>query len=447
MHTLGCPRVPSTKVTQTMKDIHETTYNGLMEKVIERDNMRRALRRVEVNDGAPGIDGVTTEMLRAHIRQEWESTKAKLLDGTYKPQLVRRFEIPKADGGMRSLGIPTTMDRLIQQAVLQILTPIYDSQFSSNSYGFRPNKSAHQAVKVARNYIEQGYSYVVDIDLEKFFDKINHDILMSKLAKKIEDKRILKLIRNYLQAGVMENGCCVATVEGTPQGGPLSPLLANILLHELDIELEKRGHKFVRYADDCNTYVKSKRAGERVMQSVKKFVEQRLKLKVNESKSAVDRPSKRKLLGFSYVKAKKVLIRISSKSFERVKDKIRELTRRRWGISMKRRIEELNQYLMGWLGYFHIASMRERLDDLNKWMRRRLRACLLNQWKTPKTRIREMRKHGSTKSWALTIGKSGKGLWRLAKTHQMNKPFGLAYWKNQGLIDLVEKYDVHRNTL
>jgi RNA-directed DNA polymerase len=447
VNTLGYEKGQSSASTQTKELIRELHHNNLMEQVVERENLKKALSRVERNKGAPGIDEVTVGNLREHLWDVWGMTKTELLNGTYKPQPVRRVEIPKPDGGVRLLGIPTLMDRLIQQAVLQILTPIFDPTFSPFSYGFRPGRSAHKAVKQAQDYINQGYRHVVDVDLEKFFDKVNHDILMSKLAKRIKDKSVLRLIRRYLQAGVMTNGCWIASEDGTPQGGPLSPLLANIMLHELDEELTERGHKFVRYADDFNIYVKSKRAGKRVLESVIKFVERRLKLKVNKDKSAADRPWNRKILGFSFTSGKEARIRISLKARERFKTKLRKLTRRTWGTSVQERIEKLNTLLRGWIGYFSLAQTRSVIAELDEWIRRRLRACLLKQWKKPKTKRNNLVALGIADDWAANISGSRKKYWRLSATHQMHKALGLAYWQEQGLISLVERYDALRCAL
>jgi group II intron reverse transcriptase/maturase len=441
VNTLGYARGLSMQSTQTNESIREVNHNNLMEQVLEKSNLEKAYQRVMRNKGAPGVDGVTVENLRPHLWDNWGRIKEELLNGTYKPQPVRRVEIPKPDGGMRLLGIPTVIDRLIQQALLQILTPVFDPTFSSFSYGFRPGRSAHQAVKQAQKYVQQGYRYVVDIDLEKFFDRVNHDILMSKVAKKIKDKRILRAIRRYLQSGVMINGCCMVTDEGTPQGGPLSPLLANIMLHELDQELTSRGHCFVRYADDCNIYVKSKRAGMRVLESVTKFVERRLKLKVNHGKSAADRPWNRKILGFSFTRVKAAVIRIAPKTRDKFQDKIRELTRRSRSQNLFDRIEKINTYLKGWIGYFYVAQTRSVFEDLDKWIRRRMRACLLKQWKKCQTKRRQLVSFGLSKEWASYISRSRKKYWRLSRTHQLNKVLGLAYWQAQGLISLVERYD------
>jgi group II intron reverse transcriptase/maturase len=412
-----------------------------MEQVVARENMLAALKRVERNGGAPGVDGIPTERLRDQIRAEWPRIREELLAGTYRPMPVRRVEIPKPGGGKRLLGIPTAMDRLIQQALLQVLTPIFDPQFSEASYGFRPGRRAHDAVRKARQYVEEGYEWAVDLDIEKFFDRVNHDILMARVARKVTDKRVLILIRRYLTAGVMVNGVVMETAEGTPQGGPLSPLLANILLDDLDKELEKRGHKFVRYADDCNIYVKSKRAGERVMASIRKFLQERLKLRINEQKSAVDRPWKLKFLGFSMykVKAGQILIRLAPQTIKRVKMKIREITSRNKPVSMAERIERLNAYLGGWMGYFALAETPSIFKNLEGWMRRRLRMCLWKQWKRVRTRYRELRALGLPEWVVHEFANARKGPWRMAHG-PMNRALGNAYWQSQGLMSLTERY-------
>jgi len=357
-----------------------------------------------------------------------------------------KVEIPKPGGGTRMLGIPTVLDRLIQQAVNQVLSPLFDPDFSASSYGFRPGRSAHQAVKAARQHVIAGRRWVVDMDLEKFFDTVNHDILMSRLARRIKDKRLLCTIRRYLQSGVMANGCHIETVMGTPQGGPLSPLLSNILLDELDQELSRRGHKFARYADDCNIYVKSRRAGERVIDNVKRFVEGRLKLKVNMQKSAVDRPWKRKFLGFSFTFNREPKIRLAPKTIDRFKEKIRELTSRSNSQPMSIRIKRINTFLMGWTGYFQLADTRSVFHRLDKWVRRRLRLCYLKQWKKPKTKIRKLVALGIPVDSAVLIGSSRKGNWRLSISPQVNTALSLAFWQSQGLRSLVQRFDVLRST-
>lgn len=426
-------------MTQIENHISTNFNDNLMERVVERGNLKKALERVENNKGAAGIDGMQTSELRESLKATWINIKRALLDGTYKPAPVRRFEIPKPDGGVRMLGIPTALDRFIQQAIQQVLTPIFEPTFSQFSYGFRPGKSARQAVRKAQEYIRSGKRIVVDIDLEKFFDRVNHDLLVSKLVAQIKDKRVIKIIRRYLQAGVMLNGCCIATDEGTPQGGPISPLLANIMLNDLDRELTKRGHVFVRYADDCNIYVKSKRAGQRVYKSVSKFIQKHLKLKVNEEKSAVDYPSKRKFLGFSFTFCKQVKLRVAPKTVEKFKANICKLTKRNRSISMQERLERLNAYLLGWSGYFGIAEATWIFKTLDEWIRRRLRMCLLKQWKRCKTRLRNLAKLGIPEDWGGRIAFSRKKYWRLANTPQVSKALGLAYWREQGLVSLVDR--------
>ena len=408
--------------------------------------MLLALRRVEENKGSHGVDMMPVQDLRQHIVENWLHIKEAILQGTYEPMPVRRVEIPKPDGGVRLLGIPTVTDRLIQQAIAQVLSKIYDPMFSEQSYGFRPNRSAHDAVRKARGYIKDGYRWVVDMDLEKFFDKVNHDRLMSTLAKRIQDKALLKLIRKYLQAGVMTNGVVSATEEGTPQGGPLSPLLSNIVLDELDKELEARGHKFVRYADDCNIYVKSKRAGERTMKSVKRFVEGKLRLKVNEKKSAVDRPWKRKFLGFSFTSSREPKVRIAKESIKRVKKKIREITSRKMPYPMEYRIQRLNQYLIGWCGYFALADTKSIFYELDGWIRRRLRMCLWKEWKKPKTKIRNLKKLGVPVWQAYEWGNSRKGYWRISKSPVLHRTLDNSYWKSRGLRSLHERYEFLRHS-
>ncbi|WP_107927136.1 group II intron reverse transcriptase/maturase [Lysinibacillus parviboronicapiens] len=416
----------------------------MLNQILARPNMIQALKRVEANKGSQGVDMMPVQTLRQHILENWESIKAQILAGTYEPQPVLRVEIPKPDGGVRLLGIPTVTDRLIQQAISQILSKEYDQTFSDNSYGFRPNRSAHDAVRKAKGYMKEGYRWVVDMDLEKFFDKVNHDRLMATLAKRIHDKSLLKLIRKYLQAGVMINGVVSSTDEGTPQGGPLSPLLSNIVLDELDKELEKRGHKFVRYADDCNIYVKSKRAGKRTMASVQRFIERKLRLKVNEMKSAVDRPWNRKFLGFSFTKNKEPKVRIAKTSLERMKKKIREITSRKKPFSMEYRIEKLNQYLIGWCGYFALADTPSIFNRLDSWIKRRLRMCLWKNWKKPRIRVRNLIRLKVPYAKAYEWGNTRKGYWRISKSPILHRTLGNSYWNGQGLKSLQVRYETLR---
>jgi RNA-directed DNA polymerase len=410
----------------------------LMEAVCERENCTQALRRVKANKGSAGIDGMTVEQLPLYLKKHWPAIRERLLNGTYKPQPVKRVEIPKPDGGMRALGIPTVLDRFIQQAVMQVLQGIWDGTFSDASYGFRPRRSAHQAVVIAQGYIAEGYDWVVDLDLEKFFDRVNHDKLMARLATRISDKRMLKLIRAYLKAGAMEDGLVSPVDEGAPQGGPLSPLLSNIVLDELDRELERRGHRFVRYADDCNIYVRSRRAGERVMASIAKFITSKLKLQVNDKKSAVDRPGKRKFLGFSFlVKRELVKRRISPKAIARFKQRIRELTCRTRGISLERMIQQLSRYLIGWRGYFGFCQTPSVLQRLEAWVRRRLRSVVWKQWRRGKKRFAELYKRGVRKDLAAQTAGSPHGPWRLSNSPALAIALPNAYFALLGLPSLV----------
>jgi len=417
----------------------------LMERILSRENLLSALKRVERNKGSHGVDGMPVQNLRKHFLEHWESMKMELLQGTYEPQPVRRVEIPKPDGGVRLLGIPTVIDRFIQQAIAQVLTSLYDPTFSAHSYGFRPNRSAHDGVRKAKRYIQEGHRWVVDIDLEKFFDKVNHDKLMGKLAKRVEDIRLLKLIRKYLKSGIMINGIVTNSEEGTPQGGPLSPLLSNIVLDELDKELEERGHKFVRYADDCNIYVKTKKAGNRVMSSVTSLIEGKLKLKVNPNKSAVDRPWKRKFLGFSFTFHKEPKVRIAKESVKRMKHKIRDLTSRKKPYPMDYRIKKLNQYLMGWCGYFALADTPSVFRTFDSWIRRRLRMCMWKAWKQPITRVKRLIGLGVPIGKAYEWGNSRKGYWRISSSPILDKTLGNSYWSSQGLKSLVSRYETLRH--
>jgi len=388
----------------------------LMESICEWKNIRNALKRVENNKGAPGVDGMKTGQLRGYLRRHWEKIKVALLDGTHQPLPVRRKEIEKEGGGVRLLGIPTVLDRLIQQAVSQVLTLLWDHTFSEYSYGFRPGRSAQMAIEQARQYVEAGYTYVVDIDLSKFFDRVNHDRLMSRLAMRIQDKRVLKLIRAYLNSGILVGEVIEQAKEGTPQGGPLSPLLANIVLDELDKELEKRGLRFVRYADDVAIYVRTPKAAERVQRSVSRFITGRLKLVVNEEKSAVNRPWVSKYLGFRITRYMgKTRIGIHGKSLGRFRKRVREITARERGRSLAAVISELNGLLRGWAGYFRSGLNATLARTLDHWIRRRLRAYVWKQWKLPRTRVRNLMQRGAARKWAVMVGNTRKGAWRLSK--------------------------------
>jgi RNA-directed DNA polymerase len=434
-------------MAQTDGHVHEARKIGmLMEQILSRENLRKALKRVEKNKRSHGVDGMPVESLRAYLMTHWASIRASIEDGSYVPAPVRRVEIPKPAGGVRLLGIPTALDRFIQQAISQVLTPLFDPTFSEFSYGFRPGRRGHDAVRKARSYIEEGYRWVVDIDLEKFFDRVNHDRLMGILAKRVQDKTLLKLIRRYLESGVMIGGVKVANEQGVPQGGPLSPLLANIVLDELDKELERRGHRFVRYADDCNIYVKSRRAGERVMTSITRFIENKLRLKVNMEKSAVDRPWKRKFLGFSFTWEPKPRIRVAKESLKRAKQKLKELTSRSKPIPMQKRIEEINQFVVGWCKYFALADTPTPFRQLDEWLRRRLRMCLWKQWKTPRTRIRKLISLGVPKGKAFEWGNTRKKYWRIASSPILHQTLGSAWWQSQGLKSMVERYSLCRQT-
>jgi RNA-directed DNA polymerase len=428
-----------TESLPTMNDPESpASTNRLMEEVCERENLKEALRRVKANKGSPGVDGMTVDAMTDYLKQHWPAIREQLLNGTYAPQPVRRVEIPKPDGGVRKLGIPSVLDRLIQQAVMQVLQRQWDRTFSDHSYGFRPGRSAHQAVAQAQQYIAEGYGWCVDLDLEKFFDRVNHDKLMGQIAKRVEDKRLLKLIRALLNAGVMENGLVSPSVEGTPQGGPLSPLLSNLVLDELDRELERRGHRFVRYADDCNLYVRSERAGQRVMESVTRFIAQKLKLKVNEAKSAVARPQERKFLGFSFSAGPEVKRVIAPKALDRFKQRVREITRRAKGVSMKTTMEELAPYMRGWRGYFGFCETPEVLIGLTRWVRLRLRAAMWRQWKTPRRRREALLELGVRERLATNTAGSGRGPWYLAKAKALSVGLSNAYFKSLGLPSLFE---------
>ena len=404
----------------------------LLEVMLERENLLMALKRVEQNKGAAGVEGIGVTKLRSHLKQHWPELREQLLSGSYQPQPVRRVEIPKPGGGMRKLSIPTVVDRLIQQAIMQVLQADWDATFSEHSYGFRPNRTAHQAVAAAQEYINAGYATVVDIDLEKFFDRVNHDVLMSRVARRVSDKRVLKLIRAYLTSGVLENGLASPSDEGTPQGGPLSPLLSNLLLDDLDRELEKRGHRFVRYADDCNIYVRTERAGERVMSGIKRFLEKRLRLKVNEQKSAVGKPSERKFLGFSFTTKASVRRKISAQALARFKVRVRELTRR--GRALGVMMMELNRYLRGWLGYYGHTECPSQLQELDGWIRRRLRRYIWRAWQRPKRRYRMLRASGVEARHAWRVVHFGP--WRASRSRAVSRVLSNAYFRQLGLYSL-----------
>lgn len=400
-----------------------TSDDRLMESICDSLNLEHALAKVIANDGAPGVDGMRVTQLDKYFERHRDRLTGELLSGTYRPQPVKRVEIPKPDGpqgngGVRKLGIPTAVDRVVQQAILLVLSPEWDETFSDNSFGFRPNRSAHAAVARAQSYLEDGYKWVVDMDLEKFFDRVNHDVLMSRVARRVKDKRLLKLIRAFLNSGVLVDGLFSGTPEGTPQGGPLSPLLSNLLLDDLDRELESRGLRFARYADDCNIYVKSRRAGERVLRSVSTWLEQRLRLQVNSSKSAVDRPWKRKFLGFTFTTRRKRSIAPSSRT--KFKNRIRELTRRNRGSSLTRVISELRSYLLGWRGYFGFCETPSVLRHFDSWIHRRLRSYAWKQWKTGKRRFRELSRFGIGKDLAAQTAGSRKSCWHNSRSPALN---------------------------
>src|SRR6266498_3570634 len=411
----------------------------IMEEICERANLKEALRQVKGNKGSAGVDRMTVDQLGDYLKQHWPAIREQLLNGTYEPKPVRRVEIPKPDGGgVRKLGIPTVLDRFVQQAVMQVLQRQWNPTFSQYSYGFRPRRSAHQAVAQAQQYIADGYGWVIDLDLEKFFDRVNHDKLMGQIAKRVEDKRLLKLIRAFLNAGVMENGLVSPSVEGTPQGGPLSPLLSNLVLDELDRELEHRGHRFARYADDCNIYVRSERAGQRVMESISRFITEKLKLKVNEAKSAVARPQERKFLGFSFTAGPDIKRRIAPKSLERFKERVREITHKSRGRSMEKVMEELAPYLRGWRGYFGFCETPAVLRHLDSWIRRRVRCAFWRQWKTGRKRFAELVRRGVREDLAASPAGSRRGPWHVSQSPALGIALSNAYLASLGLPSLVE---------
>ena len=414
---------------------------GLTDAMVRSAHVERALRKVEANRGAPGVDGRTTEELRPYLRAHWKRLRQELREGSYHPQPVRRVEIPKPDGGVRELGIPTVVDRFVQQLLVQVLEPLYDPTFSGHSYGFRPGKSAHQALAAAREHVAAGYGWVVDLDLERFFDRVNHDVLMGRIARRVGDKPLLKLVRRFLQAGVMVNGVVQVREEGTPQGGPLSPLLSNILLDELDRELERRGHRFCRYADDCNIYVQTERAGQRVMESVTRFLESKLRLKVNPAKSAVDRPARRKFLGLRIIlRETKAILSIAPKSLERLKAKVREITRRNRGVSLARMLRELGQVTDGWVGYFRVARTPTAYQELDQWIRRKVRCYIYKQWKTLRNRAQQLVRLGVEPPLAWGVAMRGYGPWKVAGCQAMTRALTNQRLEKLGYCSLYRKY-------
>ncbi len=410
----------------------------LMEAAVARSNMLCAYERVVKNKGAPGVDGLTVAAFKPWLQAHWPRVRQGLLAGEYLPSAVRKVEIPKPQGGVRTLGIPTVLDRLIQQALHQVMQPLFEPEFSESSYGFRPGRNAHQAVKAARSYVAEGRRWTVDLDLEKFFDRVNHDVLMVRVVRKVKDERVLKLIRRYLEAGLMEGGVVSARTEGTPQGGPLSPLLSNILLTDLDRELERRGHRFCRYADDCNIYVGSKRSGQRVMTAITAFLEQRLKLKVNAAKSAVARPWQRKFLGYSMTWHKKPKLKIAQQSRERFAEKVRKALQEARGKSLKQAVEQLNPQLRGWTSYFRLTEVKGVLEELDGWIRHRLRALLWRQWKRNHTRAKNLMRRGLQQQRAWQSATNGHGPWWNSGASHMNEAYPKSWFDRMGLVSLLE---------
>lgn len=434
-HGMGASRVTANRGRSQTE-----ACERLMELVVDRENMMAAYRRVMSNKGSAGVDEMPVEALMPHLREHWAAIKEDLLNGRYQPSPVLKCEIPKPGGkGKRLLGIPTVLDRLVQQALHQVLMPVFDPDFSSSSYGFRPGRSAHQAVVAAQKHVASGRRWVVDMDLEKFFDRVNHDVLMARVGRKVGDKRVLGLIGRYLRAGLMAGGSMTQRTQGTPQGGPLSPLLSNILLDDLDRELERRGHAFCRYADDCNIYVRSRRAGDRVLASLTRFLDRRLKLKVNGAKSAVDRPWKRTFLGYSMTGHMKPRLKVAASSVARLKGNLRALLRRGRGRSLARVVEEATPMLRGWIAYFRLAETKGVFEDLDGWFRRKLRAILWRQWKRPRTRRRKLMQRGIGEARAGMSAGNGRGPWWNAGASHMNQAYPTAYFRNLGLTPMTER--------
>jgi RNA-directed DNA polymerase len=432
-----CPRSERQTVTATEEPIGPHPPQR-MEEVLQKENLQRALKRVRANQGAPGVDGMTVDELPEHLRKHWTHIRQQLLSATYIPHPVRVVTIPKPSGGTRMLGIPNVLDRFIQQAVLQVIGPIFDTDFSESSYGFRPGRSAHQAIEQAQKYMAEGRRWVVDLDLEKFFDRVNHDILMSRVARKVKDKRLLKLIRRYLEAGLMTDGVVSPRTEGTPQGGPLSPLLSNVLLDDLDKELERRCHCFCRYADDCNVYVHSREAGTRVMESVTSFLERKLKLRVNRDKSAVARPWDRKFLGYTVTTNKRPRLKPAPESVKRAKVRIRQITRRGKGRNIRKVIEDINLFTRGWSGYYRMAEVKQTFDVMDQWIRHRLRKILWQQWKKPRTRAKKLERLGMWPEKAKRATSNGRGPWWNAGAPHMHAAVTNQRFASWGLLSLLE---------
>jgi RNA-directed DNA polymerase len=438
--TAGDP-VPERQATTACEGPADSHDAMTIEEVLRRENMLRAYQRVKRNKGSAGVDGMAVDELMPHLRIHWSRIRDEIREGRYRPSPVLLVEIPKPGGrGVRRLGIPTVVDRMVQQALLQVIQPHVDPTFSESSFGFRPGRSAHQAVERAREHVAAGYRWVVDMDLEKFFDRVNHDILMSRVARRVKDKRILLLIRRYLQAGLMDGGIVGQRTEGTPQGGPLSPLLSNILLDELDRELERRGHRFVRYADDCNIYVRSQRAGERVLESIERFLAKRLRLKVNRDKSAVDRPWKRKFLGYTMTVHKEPKLRVAPESAKRFQAKVRELVRQGRGRSLGWTIARLEPLIRGWVAYFQKAEVKAAFERLDQWLRRRLRCILWRQWKRPRTRAKRLMKLGLERQRAFASAYNGHGPWWNAGASHMNRAVPTRYLRSIGLLSLLDEH-------
>lgn len=433
---------PSISLTIEKRQDAENKYtNGLFERIIDRNNLNQAFKKVRANKGSHGVDGMKVDELLQYLKENGASLRQSLLDGRYKPNPVRRVEIPKSDGKKRPLGIPTAVDRVIQQATAQILNPIFEEKFSDNSYGFRPNRSAHQAIRKCKEYMDKGYKWAVDIDLEKYFDTVNHDKLIGLVYKEVKDVRVISLIRKYLQAGVMERGIFNTSQKGVPQGGNLSPLLSNVMLNELDKELEKRGLHFCRYADDCNIYLKSKKSAFRVMASITRFIEEDLKLKVNKDKSKVDRPWKLKYLGFTfYPKKGEMGIRVHQNSVKKLKCKLKEITGRSNAMSMELRAIKLRQVIVGWVNYFKLADMKSTLKTLDEWLRRRIRLCYWKQWKRIKTKHDNLKRLGIEEYKAWEYANTRKGYWRISNSPILARTLTNKYLKTQGFITLTDKY-------